>query len=292
MTYRFHAARATLARDPGHLRVRDRAVVRILNRAGAATSAQLTTLAYGHRRLAQERLRQLWTWGLLERAPLPPAGSRGGAPIAYRLTTSCLRRLGYTRSRWRGPGYLEHTLDAVDAVCALVRGGDRDHESPVQLWLPELVADDVLTAGPVPDAVVVISGNAGSGVVCVELDEATQHFAPIVGKLRAYRRALAGREGWLALFIVPSDARRTWLRKAAASVDLDTVAVWTTTTEDLTRDGLEAPIDALGRRSERTELRAALADQRPRRSPTPVGSEAWLELLGTGGSERLDELLA
>jgi len=46
MTYRFRAARTALARDPGHLPMRDRAVLRILNRTGAATVAQLTILAY------------------------------------------------------------------------------------------------------------------------------------------------------------------------------------------------------------------------------------------------------
>lgn len=292
MTYPFRAVRATLARDPAHLRVRDRAVLRILNRAGAATSAHITVLAYGHRRLAQARLRQLWSWGLLERALLPPAGPRGGAPFAYRLSASCLRRLGYTRPRWRSPGYLEHTLDAVDAVCALVRTRDHDGQPAVQLWLPELVAGDVLTAGPLPDAVVVVTGDEGSGVLCVEVDEATQHFAPIVGKLRAYRRALAGRAGWHALFVVPSDARRTWLRKAAASVALGGASVWTVTVDDLERAGVRTEITALAASSDPVELLTVLADQRPRLSPTPVGSEAWLDLLGTGGSEQRDDLLA
>ena len=85
MTYRFRAARTALARDPGHLPMRDRAVLRILNRTGAATVAQLTVLAYRNRRLAQARLRRLWEWGYLERTTLPPAGPRGGAPHAYRL---------------------------------------------------------------------------------------------------------------------------------------------------------------------------------------------------------------
>ena len=62
MTYRFRAARTALACDPGHLPLRDRAVLRILNRAGAATVAQLTILAYRNRRLAQTRLRRLWEW--------------------------------------------------------------------------------------------------------------------------------------------------------------------------------------------------------------------------------------
>jgi hypothetical protein len=34
-----------------------------------------------------------------------------------------------------------------------------------------------------------------------------------------------------------------------------------------------------------------LDDPRPRRSSTPVGSDAWIELLGSGGGEELDEVL-
>ena len=59
MTYRFRAACTAISRDPGHLPLRDRAVLRILNRAQAATTAQLTILAYRNRRLAQARLRRL-----------------------------------------------------------------------------------------------------------------------------------------------------------------------------------------------------------------------------------------
>ena len=71
MTYGFRAATHSLRRDLSHLPLRDRAVIRILNRAGAATAAQLTTLAYGNRRVAQERLGLLWHLGFLERAPVP-----------------------------------------------------------------------------------------------------------------------------------------------------------------------------------------------------------------------------
>ena len=51
---------------------------------------------------------------------MPPAGTRGGAPHAYRLSPAAAERLGYVRARMRGPGYLAHTLDSVEAVCALV----------------------------------------------------------------------------------------------------------------------------------------------------------------------------
>ena len=157
MTYRFRSACTTLRRDPGHLRVRDRAVLRILNRSEVATAAQLAVLAYGNRRLAQARLRQLWQMGYLERSTLPPTGPRGGAPYAYRLSSACLHRLGYRRNPWRGPGYLAHTLDAVEAVCALIRTNDPETEPLVQLWLPESIVADALPDGPVPDTIVVLN---------------------------------------------------------------------------------------------------------------------------------------
>ena len=39
------------------------------------------------------------------------------------------------------------------------------------------------------------------------------------------------------------------------------------------------------------EARALFADARQRGCPTPVGSPAWVELLGSGGGEDLDEAL-
>ena len=292
MTYRFRPACTTLRRDPAHLRVRDRAVLRILNRSQAATAAQLAVLAYGHRRLAQRRLRQLWQWGYLERTTLPPLGPRGGAPYAYRLASACLHRLGYGRAPWRGPGYLGHTLDAVEAVCALVRVADSEGRPGVQLWLPESIVGDALPAGPVADAVVVLAGAAGSGVVCLEIDESTQHVAPIRAKLRAYRRAIGGRPGWHALFVVPSTARGGWLRRIARGRDLDGLSLFVVTADALHRDGAAAELASVVGPARTLTLEALLSDAWPRRSATPVATPAWLDLLGSGGGEEPGELLA
>jgi hypothetical protein len=287
MASRFEVARSTLGRDPAHLPLRDRAALRILNRAGAATSTHLDLLVYRNYRVAQHRLTLLWRWGLLERATLPPAGSQAGAPYAYRPSRACLRRLGYRRPRWRGPGYLEHTLDTVDAVSSLVASGGNDERPIVQLWLPERLAADALGGEPMPDAIVVLATATGSGVVCLELDEATQHAAPIRAKLDAYGRALAGRPGWHVLFIVPGAARAAWLRRVAAATDLGSVTVWTVARDDLRQAGADAPITLLTRPAATSSLRAAMVDARPRRSREPVASPAWIELLGTGGGEDL-----
>ena len=292
MTYRFRAARSALLRDPAELRLRERAVLRILNRAGAATAIQLSTLVYHNRRLAQRQLWRLWADGLLERASLPPAGPRGGAPLAYRLSAACLHRLGYRRGPWRGPGYLPHTLDAVEAVCALIDAGRTETRPPVQLWLPESIADGVLADGIVPDAVCVVASASGSGVICFEIDEGTQHIAPIRAKLRAYQRALGGREGWHVLFVVPTAARRTWLRRVAAGLDRGDVNVWIVVLRDLTLAGLGAPLMQLGAPAVTKRVRDVLVDARSRTTTTPVTSQAWLELLASGGGEDLGGILA
>lgn len=291
MTYRFRPACTTLQRDPGHLRVRDRAVLRILNRAEAATAAQLAALAYGNRRLAQARLRQLWQWGYLDRSTLPPTGPRGGAPYAYRLSSACLHRLGYRRSPWRGPGYLAHTLDAVEAVCSLIATSDPEAEPLVQLWLPESIVADALPTGPVPDTVVVLASAAGSGVVCLEIDESTQHVAPIRDKLRAYHLAIGGRPGWHALFVVPSSARRGWLFRVARACDLSGLSLFVVTADDLHRSGIAAELASAAGPTRTPALSVLLSDGRPRRSATPVATRAWLDLLGSGGGEERGELL-
>ena len=129
---------------------------------------------------------------------------RGGAPYAYRLAPAAAHRLGYRRTPWHGPGYLAHTLDAVEAVCAIVRSTDPETKPSVALRLPESIAGDLLPDGPLPDAVIVLESGSGSAVVCLEIDEHAQHRTPIRDKLAAYRRALDGRPGWHALFVVPT----------------------------------------------------------------------------------------
>ena len=85
MSTPFRIATDASGLDIGLLHYRDRAVLRILDRAEAATPRQLAILVYGHRRIAQRRLLRLWQAGLLERAIVSHA-QRGGAELAYRLS--------------------------------------------------------------------------------------------------------------------------------------------------------------------------------------------------------------
>ncbi len=155
----------------------------------------------------------------------------------------------------------------------------------MQLWLPESIVADLAPDGTAPDAIVVLVTETGSGVLCLEIDEATQHIAPIHDKLRAYHRALDGRRGWHALFVVPSAARRSWLLRVAARLDLAGADLWTVVAVDLGRAGIGVPLTRLGGQALTAPLRDVLVDPRSRLSATPVASRAWLELLGSGGGE-------
>ena len=130
------------------LHYRDRAVLRILDRAEAATPRQLAILVYGHLRVAQGRLLRLWQDGLLERATVPHA-QRGGAELAYR------RVRGGSPSRRRsspGANRLGHTLDSSRPL----RARDSQRRPTARLaglaWLAEPNAAAVLGTPPYPTA--------------------------------------------------------------------------------------------------------------------------------------------
>ncbi len=281
--------RARIGRlDLGLLDIRDRACLRLLRRIEVATPDQLAILIYPSRRTAFRHLRRLWQLGLLERAPLPPI--RGGIPVAYRLTRRGMNRLGYTDRRTGGLAHLRHALDTVAAVCALVRSRANRSEAPaVQLWLPESIVADAGIEPARPDSVVVLQVDGGSGVLCLETDEATEHAPQIMAKLAVYERVLADRAGWRVVFVVPTAARPTWLRRVGR-FELAGRA-WVVVLADLEFEGIDATVFPLSRAAQPRVLSSILEDPQPRRSATPAGSDAWIELLGSGGGEDLDEVL-
>ena len=281
--------RARIGRlDLGLLDIRDRACLRLLRRIEVATPDQLAVLVYPSRRTAFRHLRRLWQLGLLERAPLPPI--RGGIPVAYRLTRRGMNRLGYIDRRLGGLAHLRHALDTVTAACALVRPrSDRPEPQPVQLWLPESTATDAGVEPARPDGIVVLQVDGSSGVLCLEADEATEHAPQIRSKLATYERVLADRAGWHVVFVVPTAARLSWLRRVGQARLVG--GAWGVVLADLESVGLDASLLPLHRGGQPRALCAVLDDPRPRRSPTPVGSAAWIELLGSGGGEELDEVL-
>jgi hypothetical protein len=272
--------------DIGLLPVGDRACLRLLGRCEAATPEQLAQLVHRSRRTALKRLRRLWQLGLVERALLPPA--HGGAPVAYRVSVRGREQLGYPARQREGVTHLRHTLDTVEAVCALV-GDDRDDPAalPVALWLTESMSRDVLGGDVHPDAILALDHAGGSAVVCLEVDEATQHGPIIQGKLEAYEQALTGRAGWYLLLVAPNDDRVDWIRTLARAARGQTLAGrgWAVTLDALRAGGLDAPLRPLRPGRDEVPLAALVGGPGHHHSSAPVGSTAWVELLGYGGAE-------
>jgi Replication-relaxation len=289
VVFRESSERALLSSvDVGLLSVRDRACLRLLYRAGVATADQLATLIFPSRRTALRRLRRLWQLGLLERAPLAP--ERGGIPVAYRITRRGSKRLGYHDTRTGGVSRIRHSLDIVDAVGALVRSA----QGSVQVWLTEPMTEGVLPADVQPDSVVVLQVDGGSAVLCLEIDEATEHSPTIRARLGAYERALAGRAGWHVLWVVPTEERLAWFRRVGRWDERPGLegCSWGLVLAELRAAGLWARTQPVGWSGEAVSLEAVIANPRPRGCPTPVGSPAWIRLLGSGGAEETDEALA
>jgi hypothetical protein len=278
--------------DPGLLPYRARACLRILYRADVATSAQLTTLVYRRRQTAQERLSALYRLGYLDRAVLPPS-ARGGAPLAFRVSAKARRRLGYrSLTRFRAGTQVRHSLNVVETVCALVRATPRSDEPLVQLWYPEYNAADLLPR-VYPDSIVALQAPSGSAVLCLEIDEGTEHGPQLRDKLARYGDALAGRSGWHVVFVAPSRRRVDFLARVARRSSSSALIgrVWALVLGELSSAGFGTTLApaSLGRR--RLPLGELVTDAVPRRCPTPVGTDSWLEVLGTGGFEKADEAL-
>lgn len=289
ITFRPHPHAADRLRlDPDQLPLRDRACLRVLARADAATASQLTTLVYHRRRTTQERLLLLWQSGLLERSPAPQHGP-GTSPYAYRLSPAARARLGVSGRRPAGPIRLRHTLDGVTAACALVADAQRTGRVSVSAWLPEPMLGSLdLGPGIAPDGLIVLDAGGRSGVLCIEIDEGTQHAAIIRPRLSAYAGALRDRPGWTVLVVAPTEGRVEWLRRTAGRLGPPPAGPigWVTTLPALETQGLGARLCALGVKRE-ASLGEIVTDPRSRATDVPVGSAGWMSLLGEGGGEDL-----
>ncbi len=209
--------------DPGLLTYRDRAALRILYRTDVATTTQLATLVYHRRQTAQERLARLYRAGYLERAVLPPV-TRGGAPFAFRISPRGRRRLHYgPLTRGRAGTQLRHSLNGVETVCALLAAqqGEPDPGPVMTAWLTESMCHDTLR-GVYPDGIVAVAGPSGSAVLCLEIDEATEHGPVIEDKLARYEKALWSRT-WCVLFVTGSPERAARLAAIGRRIALHTI---------------------------------------------------------------------
>ena len=149
---------------------------------------------------------------------------------------------------------------------------------------------DILGRFVRPDSITVVTTEAGSAVLALEIDEGTEHRRTIRAKLAAYRRPISIRPNWHLLVVVPGRIRAAWLVRVARSLDLGPRS-WAVTLSDLARDGLESVLQPLDPSQRPSSIRSLL--QPPRRLlPAPVGSRAWLELLAAGGGETEDGALS
>jgi Replication-relaxation len=279
--------------DPGLLRYRDRACLRILYRCDVATTAQLTTLVYRRRQTAKERLSALYRVGYLDRSVLPPS-TRGGAPLAFRVSAKARRRLGcLSLTRFRAGTQFRHSLNVVETVCALVRATPASGEPIVQVWYPEYIAADLLP-GVYPDSLVALQAPSGSAVLCLEIDGGTEHGPQIRDKLARYGDALRGRSCWNVVFVAPSRQRVDFLARVARPGGGDPGVIrraWALVLGELSGSGLGTTLAPLFIGDRRLALGELVTDPVPRRCPTPVGTDAWLQVLGTGGAEETEEAL-
>jgi hypothetical protein len=155
------------------------------------------------------------------------------------------------------------------------------------------MTDGVLPADVRPDSVVVLQVDAGSAALCLEIDEATEHSPTIRARLGAYERALACRDGWHLLWVVPTEERLGWLRRLGRWDQRPGLegCSWGIVLDNLRTFGLRARTQPVGWSGGAVPLEAFVADPRLRRCLTPVGSPGWVRLLGSGGAEETDEAL-
>ncbi len=280
--------------DPALLPYRDRACLRILYRADVATTAQLVTLVYHRRQTAQERLAAMHAIGLLDRAVLAPI-SRGGAPIAFRVSAKADDVSAMTRSPAPEPApssVIPSTSSRPSAPSSAPIGAT----SPgplVQVWLSEPMATDLLPH-TYPDSVVALQTLAGSGVLCLEIDEGTEHGPDIRDKLARYAGGFQSRTGWHVVFVAGSRERVDFLARVAKRNDGYPGLRgrgWALVLGQLGAHGLSAIAVPLHVGGQRMSVATLLTDPRPRVCPTPVATDDWLRILGYGGGEEIDQAL-
>ena len=141
--------------------------------------------------------------------------------------------------------------------------------------------------GVIPDALLALGLDTGAAALALEVDEGTEHAPVIRAKLARYAQALDGRDGWHLVFVVGESQRAGRIRRLArAGGDLDHAAghAWVTSIDELRERGTLARVASL-RGSASRRLADPSCHAGRRHALSPVGSEEWLRLMGSGAGE-------
>jgi len=124
-------------------------------------------------------------------------------------------------------------------------------------------------------------------VLALEVDEGTEHAPVIRAKLARYAAALEDREGWHLIFVAGETERARWLADLARRQGLDVLneRAWVTTIEHLRRDPLEAPVIPHRPPGTRQTIGSLCRSLRQRQTTAPVGSDRWMQMMGSGAGE-------
>jgi hypothetical protein len=223
---------------------------------------------------------------LLNRESLP--AEQGGIPVAYRLSESGRRRLHLNPYRSPSLVTVRHQLDGVEFVTGLAR----QEPGLVQLWWPESLIPN-LGDGINPDQLVIIDTGEASALFLIEVDESTERPPVIRERLNAYAKMFAVRHaGWYLLWVVNSPARLARLRQIAAPMEIANLTnrCWGVPIGEVSKIGGSAQVVPIGESLPPRSLRSLATDPKARRTPYPVGSEAWIQLLADGGIEDVHDL--
>jgi hypothetical protein len=261
---------AHLAFLANHLTPRDRWLARVVSEHRTFTTTQLTHLAFGSARTANQRLLQLYHWRVLDR--FQPLLAVGSAPMHYVLDLAGAAvlaaedgldsdQLGYRHDRAVGIGHslrLAHTVGVNGLYAALVAvarhtstDADRSGSRAVTAWWPETRCARLWGDLARPDAYARWHEDDGATDrevdFFLEYDTGTEPLTRVAGKLHDYAR-LAAATGILTpvLFWFGTPARETAARAALAAtlaaLDRPATVPLATTAADPTRTGESMPV--------------------------------------------------
>jgi hypothetical protein len=200
------------------------------------TSTQIAAMAWPSLRSANMRLRQLFTWRLIDR--FQPYTTTGTAPMHYVLDTAGAavlahedglnpRDLDYRHERAIGIAHslrLAHTVGCNDVFTTLIAHNRRDRTSQLTTWWSEARCTRHFGDIVRPDAYARLHEHATTIEWFLEYDLATERPDRVAAKLPAYAR-LATTTGIITpvLIWLPTARREAAVRRALTTAlsDLD-----------------------------------------------------------------------